>query len=58
MRTLQRTGTNHWDVNITAQTALDFDYSLLEDKEGYMYRVPGNPIFGKCIKVVDGDFYA
>ncbi|OPL33784.1 hypothetical protein AM593_04869, partial [Mytilus galloprovincialis] len=43
--TLTRTGDNPWNINITAQTSVDFDFTLTEVAEdGYLYKVEGNPI--------------
>lgn len=47
MYTLFRTGHNQWSVNITAQSAIDFDHTITEEaNDGYLYKLVGNPIIG------------
>ncbi|XP_052084687.1 von Willebrand factor A domain-containing protein 7-like isoform X2 [Mytilus californianus] len=44
---LMRTGNNHWTVNITAQTSVDFHYVITEEaNDGQLYKVSGNPVVG------------
>ncbi|XP_071140122.1 von Willebrand factor A domain-containing protein 7-like isoform X2 [Mytilus edulis] len=50
--TLTRTGDNPWNINITAQTAVDFDFTLTEIAEdGYLYKMEGNPILGETYTI-------
>ncbi|XP_052084364.1 von Willebrand factor A domain-containing protein 7-like [Mytilus californianus] len=52
MYTLSRTGNNHWSVNITAQSANDFDYTITKEAgDGYLYKVLGNPIIGETYTI-------
>ncbi|CAC5404391.1 unnamed protein product [Mytilus coruscus] len=52
MYTLARKVNRHWIVNITAQSAIDFDYTITEEADdGYLYKVVGNPIIGQTYTI-------
>ncbi|VDI79844.1 Hypothetical predicted protein [Mytilus galloprovincialis] len=52
MYTLSRKVNRHWSVNITAQSAIDFDYTIREEADdGYLYTVVGHPIIGQTYTI-------